>query len=126
MRGWARPRAWPMEVRDRVLWAKAGWPGACPVWEAHPIWQILMYSEENVYSRFKSNPPWKGGAHQFVCVRYDEGWKYDTIWKWIDFAPTNRSEALARTQLIRVRDLVARSYFIPGGASQRGCGRAPG
>ena len=26
---------------------------------------------------------------------------------------------------VGVRDLVARGYFIPGGASQRGCGQAP-
>ena len=36
-----------------------------------------------------------------------------------------RVDAEQKDAYIGVRDLVARGYFIPGGASQRGVGRAP-
>lgn len=75
-----------------------------------------MYSEEDVYSRFESNPPYKGGAHHFVCVRYDNGWKYDTNSKWIDYTPTSTDILVARAHYThdKVTDLKGRSEIYQG------------
>jgi len=50
---------------------------------------FIMYSKENVHTRFAATPVHKQNAHHFVCVRYNKGWKYDTNGKDVAFTPTN-------------------------------------
>ena len=46
-------------------------------------------------------------------------------WKSATLAPSGQKTKSLRILQVGVRDLFARGYFIPGGASQRGGGRAP-
>jgi len=57
---------------------------------------FIMYSQQNVHTRFAANKVHPKNADHFVCVRYNEGWKYDTNNKWIDFSPAD-SDILVAT-----------------------------
>jgi hypothetical protein len=49
----------------------------------------LMYSAENVYTRFAANPPnVSGDAEHFICVKYESStWKYDNNVGYFAFTP---------------------------------------
>jgi hypothetical protein len=55
----------------------------------------LMYSEEDVATRFAANPPAANNASHFVCVKYDSGqWKYDNDQAYYNFT-SEPSDVLA-------------------------------
>jgi hypothetical protein len=56
---------------------------------------FIMYSVADVHSRFSSTAVHKTAAHHFVCVRYDQGWKYDTNGKWVSFTPADSDVLVA-------------------------------
>jgi RHS repeat-associated protein len=48
----------------------------------------LMYSKEDVYTRFAAHPPdGANNARHFICVKYDSGWNYDNNLAYYAFIP---------------------------------------
>ncbi len=72
---------------------------------------FIMYSSDDVHTRFAAKPPYKGSAQHFVCVKYDGGWKYDTNGAWVDFtaASTDVLVAAASFSTDTVSDLRGKS-----------------
>lgn len=56
----------------------------------------ILFSQENVYARFASNPPWPGNSEHLIAVRYSGGqWQYDDNLGWHTFTPTGSDRLLA-------------------------------
>ena len=55
----------------------------------------LLYSAENVHSRFAAHPPHASNADHFVCVRYSGGWQYDTNSAYYSFTPRSSDVLVA-------------------------------
>ncbi|MCP4454750.1 MAG: hypothetical protein GY809_25095, partial [Planctomycetes bacterium] len=48
----------------------------------------IMFSEQDVYTRFASNPPYATGANHLVTVKYTGGqWTYDNNYTYVAFPP---------------------------------------
>jgi YD repeat-containing protein len=47
----------------------------------------LMYSEESVHTRFEAHPPHLYNADHFICVKYANGWVYDSDSAYYAFTP---------------------------------------
>jgi RHS repeat-associated protein len=56
----------------------------------------LLYSAENVHSRFAAHVPYSTNADHFVCVRYSGGWQYDTNDAYYSFTPRSTDVLVAQ------------------------------
>jgi len=55
----------------------------------------ILYSAENVHSRFAAHPPHADNADHFLCVRYSGGWQYDNNSAYYSFTPRSSDVLVA-------------------------------
>ena len=61
---------------------------------------FIMYSKENVFSRFAASPPYSGSSDHLVVVRYDGSqWFYDNNASLVAFTPEDSDVLIAEVDL---------------------------